>query len=125
MTRVSGEIRWGATVDEVTDADERERDWLVEMESEPLGSILDTTLSRFATDAERLTPNSAATCSITLGRLRVTLKITASTPHEAANAGENVFHRALETAVWPRSSFAKLIDYSVSVNPMDEHAYAA
>jgi hypothetical protein len=95
------------------------------MESEPLNSNLETTLSRFAAHAERLTPNAAARCSITLGRLRVTLKLTASTPYEAADAGENVFHRALETAVWPRSSLAKLIDYTVSVKSTDECPHAA
>ena len=126
MTFVSGKIRWGATVDEIADANVAPRHWLVELESDSLGSIVgDTSLSRLATHAEHLTPNAAATCSVTLGRFRVTLKIKACTPNEAADTGEHVFARALETAVWPRSGLARLVEYTVSVKPTDEYAYAA
>ena len=123
---MSGEIRWGTTVDDVANAEVAPSNWLVEMESDSLGPIVaDGTLSRFITRAKHIAPNAAARCSTTLGRLRMTLEITARSPHEAANVGEHVFASALETAVWPRLSSAKLVDYTISVKPADEYAYAA
>lgn len=126
MTRVSGETRWGATVDDARDADSAPRNWLVEVESDSLGpTVADETLSRFATRAKHIAPHAAAKCSMTLGRLRMTLKIAATSPHKAADTGEDVFAQAFETAVWPRSSASELVEYTVRVKPADEYPYAA
>jgi hypothetical protein len=125
MTCVSRGIRWGTTVDDVRDAEIAPSDWLVEIESDSLGSIVaNGTLMRFATRAKHIAPHAAANCSVTLGRFRMTLKITATGANRAAHAGEDVFARALETAVWPRSSVSD-VGYTVRVKPADDYADAA
>lgn len=113
-------------VDDVGAADSAPRNWLVEVESDSLGpTVANVALLRFATRAKHIAPHAGAKCSITLGRFRMTLKIVATSPHKAADTGEDVFARALETAVWPRSSVSELVEYTVRVKPADEYAYAA
>lgn len=125
MTAASGVIVWGATVD-VQERNEGARRWLVELESEPFGSLaVESALPRFAHDARRLAPEAAPACSLVLGRLRMTLDIHAPGAHEAAESAEHVFTSALETALWPRSHFARGAQLTVTVTAVDKVAAAA
>ena len=126
MTRAGGQVGWGATIDSAPVAPHGVRTWEVRIESEPLGSLaLDSALARFADDAARLAPDAAPRCSLSLGRLALTLAVDAGGPEEAADRGEDVFGRALESALWPRKAFACLVEYSVAVAPTGADRRAA
>jgi hypothetical protein len=126
MTFVSGEIVWGATIDSEPESEPGPSTWTVELESESLGSVVvDSALPRFAHHAQRLAPSENPTCSLALGRFRMTIRIDAADPHEAAETGEHVFLLALESALWPRSDFAGLAQYSVTVTAGEDYATAA
>jgi hypothetical protein len=113
MTSGGGAIGWGAKIDEHA-KDQRVRQWTVELQSEPLGSlVVDTFLDRFAAEARRLAPN--AECSLGLGRFRMRVTIDALTPDEAADTAEEFFKRALETALWPHSALATFTHHEVLV----------
>jgi hypothetical protein len=113
MTSGGGAIGWGAKIDEHA-KDQRVRKWTVELHSEPLGSLVDSTvLDRFVADARRLAPT--AECSLGLGRLRMRVTIDAATPEEAADTAEDFFKRGLETALWPHSTLATFTHHEVLV----------
>jgi hypothetical protein len=125
MTAANSDIVWGATI-EAHERSQAARHWTVELESEPLGSlIVDSALPRFAHDAKRLAPNAAPACSLALGRLRMRLKVHATGPNEAAESGQHVFTRALEAALWPRSHFARRAQFTVTVTAAEDYAFAA
>jgi hypothetical protein len=113
MTLVGDPIGWGATIDEPA-RDQCVPEWTVELHSEPLGSrVVNTALERFAADARRLAPS--AHCSQGLGRFHMRLTVYATTPEEAADTAEEVFRRALETALWPHSALATFTHHEVLV----------
>ena len=117
MTVVSSAPGWGATIDSpgVVAAP---HGWTVEMESEPYGSLAsDSALARFAHDAARLAREAAPSCSLSLGRFRMVLTLDAATPEHAADTAEDVFKRALRTALWPRLDLVKFAQVDVHVEP--------
>lgn len=118
MTLGDGAIGWGAKIEEPGN-EQRVREWTVELNSEPLGSLaVDAVLERFAAEAERLAPN--AKCSLGLGRFRMRVTISAETPDEAADTAEDYFKRALETSLWPHSTLATFSHHEVVVEATDE-----
>jgi hypothetical protein len=103
---------WGAKVE--SPDDDEVRAWTVVLESEPLGSLaVEAVLARFAADARRLAPD--AECSLGLGGFRMRLTVEAAAAEEAADRAENVFARALETALWPQSTLASFTPHDVLV----------
>jgi hypothetical protein len=120
MTAVSGAPGWGATIDSAPGAVAGPQGWIVELESEPYGSLAtDSALARFAHDAARLAREAVPSCSLTLGRFRMVLTLDASTAEHAADAAEDVFKRALRTALWPRLDLAKFAEVNVLVKPAE------
>ena len=75
--------------------------------------MVNAALDRFAADARRLAPS--AHCSQGLGRFHMRLTVHATTPEEAADTAEEIFRRALETALWPHSALATFTPHEVLV----------
>ena len=119
------EITWGATVDAAASARAGVREWMVELESESVGPVVETALTRFAYGAARLAPGATPACTLTGGRFGMVLTVEAPGPDEAARKGTQVFKSALEAAFWPRSVLTSVARHDVFVVPAESFATAA
>ena len=117
MALVRKELTWGAehAMPETPDV----HTWRVELESEPVGPLVETALTRFCHDARRRAPRSKPSCSLSSGRFGMVLTVAADGPDDAAERGREVFVRALEAALWPRSELAGDARFDVTVAPSD------
>ncbi len=115
MALVRNELTWGVehAAPEAPDV----HTWRVELESEPLGQLVETALTRFCHDARRREPQSKPSCTLSGGRFGMVLTVRADGPDDAATRGGQVFVRALEAAFWPRSELARAARFDVSVAP--------
>lgn len=116
MALVRNELTWGEehAAPEAPDV----RAWRVELESEPLGPLVETALARFCHDA-RHRAQSEPSCTLSSGRFGMVLTVDADGPGDAAKQGGQVFMGALEAALWPRSELASDVQFDVSVAPSD------
>ena len=122
----SGDIDWGATIDDTAATQQGMREWRVELGSDSLAPFaVEPTLTRFADDLSRLGPGAVSACSLTLGRFGMILTITAPGPEEAADEGARLFKRLLEAAIWPRSIPASFDPCDVVVVPAEAAPPAA
>ena len=117
MALVRNELTWGE--EHATPQAPDVRAWKVELESEPLGPLVGRALTRFCHDARRRAPRSKPSCSLSSGRFGMVLTVAADGPDDAAERGREVFVRALEAALWPRSELAGDARFDVTVAPSD------
>ena len=117
MALVRNEPTWG--VEHAPPQTPDVRMWRVELESEPLGQLVEKALTRFCHDARRREPQSKPSCTLSGGRFGMVLTVRADGPDDAATRGGQVFVRALEAALWARSELATAARFDASVVPSD------
>jgi hypothetical protein len=120
MALVRNELTWGE--EHATPQAPDMRAWKVELESEPLGPLVGTALTRFCHDARHRAPQSEPSCTLSSGRIGMVLTVAADGRDDAVRQGGQVFMGALEAALWPRSELASDVHFDVSVAPSDRAA---